>query len=41
QTLEILKLVVFEKKGRIKIIQLTKKGREIAEAIENIQRLIR
>jgi len=41
QTLELLKLVVFEKKGRIKIIQLTKKGKEIADAIENIQRLIR
>jgi len=41
QTLEELKLVVFEKRGRIKVIQLTKKGREIADAIENIQKLIR
>ena len=41
QTLEILKLVVFEKKGRIKIIQLTKKGREVADAIEDIQNLIK
>src|SRR4030042_4577668 len=41
QTLEDLKLVAFEKKGRIKVIQLTKKGREIADAIENIQRLIK
>jgi len=41
QTLEILKLVVFERKGRIKIIQLTKKGREIADAIEQIQTLIK
>ena len=41
QTLEELKLVVFEKRGRIKVIQLTKKGREIADAIEDIQRLIR
>jgi len=41
QTLEELKLVVFEKKGRIKVIQLTKKGREIADAIESIQKLIR
>ena len=41
QTLEILGLVVFEKKGRIKIIQLTKKGSEIADAIEDIQGLIR
>ena len=41
QTLEELKLVVFEKKGRIKVIQLTKKGREVADAIENIQKLIK
>ncbi len=41
QTLELLKLVEFEKKGRIKIIQLTKKGREVADAIENIQKLIK
>jgi DNA-binding MarR family transcriptional regulator len=41
QTLEDLKLVAFEKKGRIKVIQLTKKGREVADAIENIQRLIK
>lgn len=41
QTLEILKLVVFEKKGRVKVIQLTKKGREVADAIEEIQKLIR
>jgi len=41
QVLENLKLVDFEKKGRIKLIKLTKKGIEVAEAIENIQRLIR
>jgi len=41
QTLEDLKLVDFEKKGRIKLIKLTKKGREIADAIEDIQKLIR
>ena len=41
QTLEDLKLVSFEKKGRIKVIQLTKKGREVADAIENIQKLVR
>jgi len=41
QTLEELKLVVFEKKGRIKVIQLTKKGKEVADAIENIQKLIK
>ena len=41
QTLEELKLVDFEKKGRIKIIKLTKKGREVADAIENIQKLVK
>jgi len=41
QILEDLKLVEFEKKGRIKLIKLTKKGQDVAEAIENIQRLIR
>ena len=40
QTLEELGLVVFEKRGRIKVIQLTKKGREVADAIENIQHII-
>ena len=41
QTLEDLKLVVFEKKGRIKVIKLTKKGRDVADAIENIQSLVK
>ncbi len=41
QTLEILRLVDFEKKGRIKLIKLTKKGREVADAIEGIQKLIK
>ena len=41
QNLEVLGLVVFEKKGRIKVIQLTKKGKEVADAIENIQKLIK
>lgn len=41
QTLEELKLVGFEKKGRIKLIKLTTKGREVADAIENIQKLIK
>ena len=41
QTLEVLELVVFEKRGRIKVIQLTKKGKEVADAIENIQEVIR
>jgi DNA-binding MarR family transcriptional regulator len=41
QTLEELKLVDFEKKGRIKLIKLTKKGHEVAEAIENIQKQVK
>lgn len=41
QTLESLDLVEFEKKGRIKIIHLTKKGRDVAEAIEEIQKLLK
>ncbi|MBT4375900.1 winged helix DNA-binding protein [archaeon] len=41
QTLEELKLVDFTKKGRIKLIQLTKKGKEVADAIENIQEKIK
>lgn len=38
QTLEQLGLVDFEKKGRIKLIKLTKKGEEIAENIDSIRR---
>jgi len=41
QTLEELKLVDFEKRGRIKVIKLTKQGKEVADAIENIQKLIK
>ena len=41
QTLEELKLVEFDKKGRIKLIKLTKKGKEVADAIENIQNLVK
>lgn len=40
QALEKLGLVVFEKKGRMKLIKLTKKGTEVANNIENIKRLI-
>ena len=40
QSLERLGLVGFEKKGRIKLIKLTKKGQEIAENIDNIKKLI-
>lgn len=41
QTLEDLGLVNFEKKGRIKLIQLTKKGKDVADAMENIHKLIK
>lgn len=41
QTLEILKLVDFQKRGRVKVIHLTKKGKEVADAIENIQKLVK
>jgi len=41
QTLEELKLVGFEKKGRVKIIKLTKKGQEVADAIESIKALVK
>ena len=37
QSLEQLGLVVFEKKGRTKLIKLTKRGQEIATNIENIK----
>ncbi len=40
QTLQDLKLVEFEKKGRIKLIRLTNKGKEVADAIENIHKLV-
>lgn len=38
QTLESLDLVSFEKKGRIKLIKLTKKGQDVAEDIDSIRR---
>ena len=40
QSLERLGLVVFERKGRIKLIKLTKRGQEVADSIENIKKLI-
>lgn len=40
QILEELGLVVFEKKGRIKIIKLTKKGVEVANSIEAIKGIV-
>lgn len=41
QTLKDLRLVEFEKRGRIKIIKLTKKGKSVSDAIESIQDLIK
>lgn len=41
QGLEKLGLAVFEKKGRIKLIKLTKKGEDIADNIENIRDLLK
>jgi predicted transcriptional regulator len=41
QTLEHLSLVEFDKRGRIKLIKLTEKGRQVADSIEAIQALIR
>jgi len=40
QTLEKLNLVSFEKKGRIKLIKLTKKGQDISDHIDAIKRLL-
>ncbi len=40
QMLEKLDLVTFEKKGRIKLIKLTKRGEEVATNIENIKKII-
>jgi len=40
QNLEELGLVSFEKKGRIKIIKLTKKGTDVAEHIAAIRKLV-
>jgi DNA-binding MarR family transcriptional regulator len=41
QTLEKLGLVLFEKKGRIKLIKLTKKGKEVADYIEEVQNIVK
>ena len=40
QILELLNLVVFEKKRTIKIIKLTKKGIEVADSIEAIRKVV-
>jgi DNA-binding MarR family transcriptional regulator len=40
QTLEELGLVSFEKKGRVKIIKLTKKGQEVSDHIAAIRKIV-
>ncbi len=40
QEMEKAKLVTFQKKGRLKIITLTKKGLEVAECIEKLRHLL-
>ena len=40
QTLERIGLVDFERKGRIKLIKLTKRGTEVADHIENIKKVV-
>ena len=40
QTLESLNLVTFEKKGRIKLIKLTKEGQDVADHIDSIKRFL-
>jgi DNA-binding MarR family transcriptional regulator len=37
QSLEKFGLVAFEKKGRIKLIKLTNKGQDVADAIQKIK----
>jgi len=40
QKMEELGLVVFEKQGRLKLLKLTKKGREVAEAMDSTRNLL-
>jgi len=40
KTLEKLKLIEFEKKGRTKLIKLTPKGKQVAESIKKIKDLL-
>ena len=40
QELKKMKLVNFEERGRIKIISLTKRGKEIAETFERLVKLL-
>ena len=40
QEMESAKLVSFAKKGRLKLLTLTKKGTEVAECIERIRQIL-
>lgn len=40
KSLEKLKLVEFEKKGRIKVIKLTELGKQVAEHIKKIKEIV-
>jgi len=40
QAMEKAKLVTFEKKGRLKLLTLTKKGVEVAESFERIRHVL-
>jgi DNA-binding MarR family transcriptional regulator len=41
KTLEKLKLIEFEKRGRKKMIKLTNKGKEVAEGIKKVKDLLK
>ena len=40
QTLEKMGLVTFDKQGRVKLIKLTKKGKDVASSIESIRKTV-
>ncbi|MEM2932597.1 MAG: winged helix DNA-binding protein [Candidatus Pacearchaeota archaeon] len=40
KNLEKMKLIVFEKKGRTKLVTLTNQGKQVAEAIKKIKDII-
>lgn len=40
QRMEKAELVKFEKKGRLKLVVLTKKGQEVADLFENLSKLL-
>ena len=40
QKMQYLGLVLFEKQGRLKLLKLTKKGRDVAEAMDTARNLL-